>query len=101
MWDKEKRRIRQLNGTSDYSLASIHVLVEISAKKLIDAISEMVENDKKINYQDHRNQASNIIVATMSGQVLWVVRAVIDKPDEMIEDLNEHSSSRSTAPKIV
>lgn len=101
--DQDKLRLCQLDDKSDYSLWLICVTAAISAMKLDDAMSERASGtDTAANetFIDHHQQASNIIVATLSDQAVSIVRTVIGKPNEMMNKLNERYDSKSTASKI-
>lgn len=75
--DQEKRRIRQLDEKSDYSLWRIRIISAISAKKLNYTMADMAADTDQETYRDQQQLATDIIVATLSDQALRVLRMVI------------------------
>lgn len=100
MTEQDKLRVRQLDDKSDYSLWHIRVLAAISSKKLTNAMSEISRDADLSTYEDHAQQSSNIIIATLSDQALHVVQSVIGKPKDMMNKRNDCYDSKSTATKI-
>lgn len=100
MTEQDKLRIRQLDDKSDYSLWPIRVLAAMSAKKLTNAMSDMAKDVERSTYEDHAQQASNIIIATLSDNALRVVRSAIGKPKDMINKLYDRYDSKELRLKL-
>jgi len=89
MTDQDKLRIRQLDDKSDYSLWRVRVMSAISIEKATPEMSSIAAGANSSTNEDMQQQASNIIVATLSNQALRIVTTVIGKPIEMMEKLNK------------
>lgn len=63
-------------------------------------IDESSESTTKSSTEDHKRQASNILVVALSDQSIWVVQIYIGNPKDIMEKLDTRYDSKSTASKI-
>lgn len=56
--------------------------------------------DDKVGSDESRRDASNIIVSTLSDQVVRMVRSVSQLPSSMLPKLGKRYNSKSTASRI-
>lgn len=85
MTDLDNVPIRPLNKRSDYNLRRIRVVAAVKAKGLKVTLSTNRDIDKDM---DKMRRAINIIVGSLCGQTLRVVRTVVGNHIQLLEKLD-------------